>query len=181
MPTTSQAVDAIARHIGLDHKRVRAVARMLTDSGRISAGGPGHAPEIDVWHAVDIIIGSALDVPLRAVSETVGEYRKLGLPGHDAPSMPASVASRYGSVGEELDTLAELAATGIAVPGVIVEITNSFAEITISEPGTDGSNPVTRRYRPAGALHSHWGHPGHRAAVSISGAAFASAIQEVFK
>jgi hypothetical protein len=180
MTTTRKAVDAIARHIGLDQKRVRAVAITLTAAHIIPSGAPRTPPQLDPEHVVSLVIGICIDVHLRAVAETVIAYRELGLPGHDASGMPASVAAKFYSAGDYLDVLADMAAFGTLdaqsdVSKMKIEIATSERAIAILHSDSDA-----QRFQPAGTLAGHWQASGHRASVLINGSAFVSVLRELF-
>lgn len=180
MATTALAVERIAVRCGFPKPRVRAVARALTESGRLPPGGPGKAPSIDVWHVVDIVLGSSVDAPLRAISATVAAYRELGLPGHDASGMPASVAEKYHCAGDFLDLLADMSAHGTLdaqadVAKLKLEIVASWPEISLHH--VDRS---VHRFCEAGSLPAHWQSSGHRKSTIINGDAFVDVIRDLF-
>jgi hypothetical protein len=180
MTTTNQAVERITARIGFSRRRVKAVATYLTAAGVLPPGGPGKSPELAPAHVVDLIIGSAVDVPLRAVANAVRQYRDLGLPGHDATRMPAPVAARYHSAGDYLYILADMAVHGTPdaqadVSKLKIEIVASWPEIGIHH--VDGS---VQRFREAGVLGSHWAERGHRTSTVINGAAFVDALRDLF-
>lgn len=177
MTSTNLAVDAIVRRLGLPARRVRAVAAYLTAAGALPSGSPGKSPELDIPDVVSLLIGSVVTVPLRAVAEAVEAYRNLGLPGHDAAGMPASVAARFHCAGSHLDVLADMAVTNCAadVSNLKIEIATSSREIAIHH--VDGS---VDRFMPAGVLHGHWQASGHRTSTIINGAAFVDALLDLF-
>ena len=172
MPTTQHAVAAIARRLNLREPRVRAVARALTNAGRLPSGSPGHAPSLDPDHIVDIVIGSVLATSLRAVPATVAAYRALTPAGLPLDNAPAS----FQTAGVELDILAEIAAHGDggAYRRDKLEIVTSWPEIVFHDAN------ATRRFVSPGALASHWQASGSRASTTISGAAFIDAFKEIF-
>lgn len=175
MVTTYQAVGAISRRVGLPIKRCRAVAVKLTEAGTIPAGAPGKSPEINLVHFLDLLIGSALDVPLRSVAETVAAYKILGEPGHDAAGMPASVRAKYRTAEQVINRLAiDLEGSG-ALSLVQLEIVTSWPEICILR-----GDEVIFRFREAGSLPSHWQDGGHRTSTTINGAAILAAINDLF-
>ena len=150
MTTTTLAVERISARCGFPKPRVRAVARALTDAGRLPLGGPHRAPELGAWDVVDIIIGSAVDVPLRRVAAAVEQYRALGLPGHDASAGLQLPAAKYQSAGDYLDILAEMAAGGSpdaqrAVAQTMIEVVATWPEIFIEDPARRPSLPRSRR------------------------------------
>ncbi|TIT25627.1 MAG: hypothetical protein E5W86_14875, partial [Mesorhizobium sp.] len=108
MTSTAQAVGALARRVGLDPGRTAAVARMLTDAGMLPSGSPGKSPELTPQDVATLMLGVAVDVPLRAVADTVSEYRALRREGVPVGA-PASISV---SAGEALDIIAEISATG---------------------------------------------------------------------
>lgn len=175
MTSTKLAVDAIARRIGLPIRRVRAVAAYLTAAGGLPAGAPGKSPELSPDDVVNLVVGSALDVPLRAVANTVDEYRALVPPGHEAS--PPTV-TRIPTAGLYLDVLASMAANDAAadVSKMKIEIVTSWPELAIHH--VDGS---VVRFAPAGSLHGHWQANGHRSSTIINGAAFVDALSDLFQ
>jgi hypothetical protein len=180
MTTTNAAIAALVARVGFDPGRMRAVARKLTDAGRLPPGSPGKSPELEPEHVVDLIIGSAVDVPLRAVADAVRTYRSLGLPGHDASRMPASVAARYHCAGDHLDVLGDMAAYASLdaradVSKLKLEVVSNWPEIGIHH--VDGS---VQRFLEASTLASHWQASGHRTSTVINGAAFVDAMRDLF-
>ncbi|MBZ9600498.1 hypothetical protein [Phyllobacterium chamaecytisi] len=171
MPTTNQAVEAISARVGFPIERCRSVAVKLTEAGSIPAGGPHRPPEIKLIHFLDILIGSSLDVPLRAIPAEVARYRELGEPGFDTPNMPASVKAKYATVGTRLNYFFILPNE---LADVQIDIVQNWREVSIY-----GSDSITR-FREPGALHSHWADPHHRRAVTIPGRAIAAAIDDLF-
>lgn len=119
------------------------------------------------------MLGAALDVPLRAVVDAVRDYRALrreGVP--DGAPFAISVAT----TGEELDVLAEIAATGspeakARAAKTIITVVNSWPEVVLID------QIDTRRFS-AGALH--WQASRHRKSVEINAAALVDVINELF-
>lgn len=174
MVTTYQAVGAISARIGFPIKRVRHVARELTEAGAIPAGAPDKSPEIKLTHFIDILIGSALDVPLRSIAATVTDYKALGQEGHDASGMPDSIRARRGNAGTVINGLANHVAAEVDLAYLKVEVITSWPEIAIHHSGG------AIRFREAGALHNHWQRGGHRTSTTINGAAIVAAINDLF-
>ncbi|WP_077962410.1 hypothetical protein [Ensifer adhaerens] len=177
MSTTKKVVDALVTHAGFDPPRCRAVARKLTDAGILPMGAPGKAPELEVWHFVDLLIGVSLDVPLRAVPETVSAYRKLAPGGADLSGAPEHLNR---SAGDFLDITAEMAANGTPdaqrdVSASMIEVVSTWPEIVIREAC------ATLRFQPVGTLPDHWQETKQRRAVTINGGAFVRAIRAAFK
>lgn len=175
MTSTKLAVDAIARRIGLPIRRVRAVAAYLTAAGGLPAGAPGKSPELSPDDVVALIVGSVVDVPLRAVAAAVDEYRALVPPGYEAS--PPTIM-RMPNAGAYLDVLASMAANDAAadVSKMKVEIVTSWPEVSIHH--IDGS---VVRFAPAGSLHGHWQSGCHRTSTTINGAAFVDALRDLFE
>lgn len=174
--TTKKAVEALVSRLCFDPPRCRAVARALTEAGRLPAGSPGHAPTLDAWHLVDLLLGVAADVPLRAVAATVTNYRGLAPGGADLSTAPQHLRR---TAGDHLDILAEMAANGTLeaqreVAAIKIEIVTSWPEIAIHEAGK------TYRFQPVGSLSGHWQDGKHRRAVTINGAALVEAIRDLF-
>lgn len=173
MPSTSEAVNALAVRIGFDKPRVRAVARALTDAGRLPPGAPSKSPVLSINHVVDLLVGSAIDVPLRAVADTVASYRELTPAGTPIEALPASL--QY-SAGNFLDSLADLAADGSQdVRRTKIEVVSTWPEIAVWMP--DGS---VRRFVAPGNDPSRWQNTGHRRSTVINGGAFSDAINDLF-
>ncbi|CAN7459357.1 hypothetical protein [Mesorhizobium sp. LjNodule214] len=174
MPSTSEAVNVLAARIGFDKPRVRAVARALTDAGRLPPGAPAKSPVLDIGNVVDLLVGSALDVPLRAVASTVASIRELTPAGTPIESLPASL--QY-SAGNYLDALADMAAVGSNdVRKAKIEFVSNWLELAVRQP--DGA---ISRFVEQGANPGHWQQSGNRRSTVINGAAFADAINDLFK
>ncbi|MER9596686.1 hypothetical protein [Mesorhizobium sp. M0244] len=122
---------------------------------------------------MDLLIGSAVDVPLRAVADTVVSYRELTPAGAPIDVLPASL--QY-SAGNYLDALADLAADGSDdVRRAKLEFVSNWKELAVHQP--DGT--ISRFVEP-GAIASNWQHAGHRRSTAINGAAFADAVSDLF-
>lgn len=171
MPSTNEAIDAVVR-LGFDPGRTKAVARSLTDAGTLPSGGPGKSPALDVGHVIDLLIGVAIDVPLRLVPAAVRSYRALTPGGASLTNAPASIDT----AGRAMDIWADIALHGDAdvLRRDRIEIVSSWSEIAIATP--EG----VRRFVPVGANAAHWGSSGHRRSTAINGAALCDAIRELF-
>jgi len=177
MTTTKQAIDALVAHAGFDPPRCRAVARKLTDAGILPRGSAGKSPELEVWHFVDLLLGVSVDVPLRAVPETVSAYRKLAPGGANLSGAPEHLRR---SAGDFLDITAEMATNGTPdaqrdVSTSMLEVVSTWPEIAIREAG------ATLRFQPVGTLPDHWQETKQRRAVTINGSAFVRAVRAAFK
>ncbi|MGK9261197.1 hypothetical protein KXS15_09560 [Sinorhizobium meliloti] len=176
MTTTHKAIDALVAHLGFDPPRCRAVARRLKENGTLPLGHAGKAPELEIWHFIDLLIGVCVDVPLRAVPETVALYRGLA-PG--AANMTGAPSHLRKSAGDYLDILAEMAASGTPddrrdVSKSRIEIVSTWPEIAVQDVET------TFRFQPVGSLPDVWQGTKHRQAITINGAAFVKAVRELF-
>lgn len=171
MPSTNEAVDAVVR-LGFDPGRTKAVARSLTDSAVLPSGGPGKSPALDVTHFIDLLIGVAIDVPLRLVPAAVRGYRALTPGGANLTNAPASIDT----AGRALDIWAAIAVRGDAdvLRRDQIEVVSSWSEISIATP--EG----LRRFAPVGTNAAHWGSSGHRRSTAINGAALVDAVRELF-
>jgi hypothetical protein len=172
MTSTIEAVSAIARRTGLPDKRVRACARALTDAGILPAGSPGKSPELNPEHVVSLLIGSCLDLPLRAVADAVRAYRALTPGGVSLEGAPPSISA----AGDALDIWADIAVHG---EGDIlrrekIEIVSSWPEIALHE--TSG----VKRWQLVSAHSGHWQAAGYRSSTTINGAALVDALQDLF-
>ncbi|MBZ9741015.1 hypothetical protein [Mesorhizobium sp. CO1-1-4] len=175
MAVTNDAVAALTTRVGYDPGRTAAVARKFIDSGILPMGGPRHTPEITPQHVATLMLGVALDCPLRAVADTVRQYRELRLGGLPENSgAPKRIST---TAGDELDILAEIAATGspdakARVAKTIISVVGNWPEITLTDPID------TRRF--FAGTPGHWQAFGHRKSVEINGGAFVAAINDLF-
>jgi hypothetical protein len=173
MPTTKEAVAGLVHRVGYDPGRTKEVARELTEGHALPSGGPGKSPELSPQDVASIMLGAALDVPLRAVAETVATYRALRL-GGVPEGAPAAIS---GTAGDELDVLAEIAATGspeakARVAKTIISVVNSWSEFVLAD------QIDTRRF--SSGAPGHWQAYGHRKSVEINGSAFVDVINDLF-
>jgi hypothetical protein len=173
MPSTQEAVDAIVRHLGFDSARVKAVARSLTEDGRLPPGGPGRSPELDPDHVLAMVLGCAVDAPLRAIAATVEQYRALAPGGACLATAPATIDR---NAGEALDIWADIAIHGDSdvLRRDKIEIVSNWGEIALH------TGDAIRRFVPAGTLASHWRDTGHRRSTTINGASLVDALRELF-
>ncbi|RWK19814.1 MAG: hypothetical protein EOR43_23100 [Mesorhizobium sp.] len=173
MPSTKQACDALVRRVGYDPGRTKEVARALTEADMLPSGSPGVSPDLSPQDVATLMLGVALDAPLRAVAETVREYRSLRREGVPQGA-PASIS---GSAGEALDVLAEIAATGspdakALVAKTILSVVNNWSELVLTD------TIDVRRF--SAGTPGYWQAYGHRRAVEINLGAFIDVIQELF-
>jgi hypothetical protein len=173
LPTTNEAIDALAAFIGFDHSRAKAVARALTDAAVLPPGGPGKSPELNSEHVVDLALGCSVDAPLRGVAAAVRAYRALAPNGADLSGAPAGVTR---SAGSALDIWADIAVHGDAdiLRRDQIEVVSNWPEIAIY------SGERTTRYVEPGALASHWQSSGHRRSTTICGLALVDCLRELF-
>ncbi|RUW71022.1 MULTISPECIES: hypothetical protein [unclassified Mesorhizobium] len=173
MPSTKQACDGLVRRVGYDPGRTKEVARALTEAQILPAGSPGVSPDLSPQDVATLMLGVAVDAPLRAVAETVREYRSLRREGVPQGA-PASISS---TAGEALDILAEIAASGTPdakalVAKTIIAVVSNWQEIALTDT-------IDVRRFSAGEP-GRWQAYGHRKSVEINGGAFATVIAELF-
>lgn len=173
MTSTQQAVGALARRVGYDPGRTAAVARMLTDAGILPGGSPGKSPELTPQDVATLMLGVAVDAPLRAIAATTSEYRALRREG-----VPEGAPERIsGTAGDALDILAEIAATGhidakSLVTKTVITVVSNWQEVVLAD------TIDVRRF--SSGMPGHWQAYGHRKSVEINGGAFVDAIQDLF-
>ncbi|RWB89240.1 MAG: hypothetical protein EOQ52_12760 [Mesorhizobium sp.] len=173
MTSTKLACDAVVRRVGYDPGRTKEVARALTDAGMLPAGSPGKSPELSPQDVATLVLGVALDVPLRAVAETVGQYRALRREG-----VPVGAPERIsGTAGEALDIIAEIAASGTPdakalVAKTILSVVNNWAEIVLTD------TIDVRRF--SGGEPGRWQAYGHRRAAEVNLGAFLDVMTDLF-
>lgn len=172
MPTPIEVYDAIERHLGLSTSRARQYAQRLREGDEFASGAPGKSPDIQVEDVVSLVIAVAIDGPVYQAAETVRAYRNLTPGGASLDGAPAYI----GTAGDYLDAWAKLVIEDKA--SVLrrdqIEIDTAFPAITIH--AANG----TKRFQPVGSVSGHWESKGHRRAVTISGAALADALVELF-
>ncbi|TIX15215.1 MAG: hypothetical protein E5V41_16585 [Mesorhizobium sp.] len=173
MPSTKQACDGLVRRVGYDPGRTKEVARALTEAQMLPAGSPGVSPDLSPQHVATLMLGVALDVPLRAVADTVSEYRALRREGVPVGA-PASISV---TAGEQLDIIAEIAATGsldarALVAKTTLSVVNNWSELVLTD------TIDTRRF--SAGEPGRWQAHGHRRAVELNLGAFATVIAELF-
>lgn len=173
MVSTNEAVDALCRHIGFDPPRAAAVAKKLTEAGSIPPGGPGKSPELNPEHIINIVLGCAVDVPLRAIADTVVAYRALVPGGANLDGAPASIDR---TAGDALEVFADISIHGDAdiLRRDKIEIVATWPEVAIQRDGK------VARFVPVGALATHWRDSGHRKSTIISGAALVDCLRALF-
>jgi hypothetical protein len=140
----------------------------------LPSGAPGKSPELDTADVISLVIGSALDVPLRAVADAVRAYRAMTPGGTDLTDAPALICTAGGA----LDIFAD-----IAVHGDSNLIRNDIIEVDLAWPSiaiTDGVTGHVSRFVPVGTLATHWPTNGHRKLVQINGAALVDTIRSLF-
>ncbi len=206
MTTTKDAVAAVAQHIGFDPPRVSAVARRMTEAGLLPSGAPRTPPSLEVEHVLALVLGCAIDAPLRAVPAAVTGYLALIPHGADLTGAPMSVPRTAGDV---LAVWAEIAINGDAdtIRRDRIEVASSWPEIGLHTPrgvarfipavintaawhwgGSTRFVPIDAnaaalqpRFQPTGANPNLWQDHGHRRATTINGAALVDCLQSLFQ
>ncbi|MET3523743.1 hypothetical protein [Mesorhizobium abyssinicae] len=173
MPSTKQACDGLVRRVGYDTGRTKEVARALTEAQILPAGSPGVSPDLSPQDVATLMLGVAVDAPLRAVAETVREYRALRREGVPQGA-PASISV---TAGEQLDIMAEIAATGsldarALVAKTIITVVSNWQEITLTD------TIDCRRFSEGEP--GRWMKYGHRKSVEINDGAFCDVINDLF-
>ncbi|TIQ42534.1 hypothetical protein [Mesorhizobium sp.] len=173
MPSTKMACDALVRLIGYDPGRTKEVARALTEAEMLPAGSPGVSPELTPQHVATLMLGAALAAPLRAIADTVREYRALRREGVPEGA-PAGIS---GTAGEAMDIIAEIAATGspdakALAAKTIITVVSNWREIVLAD------TIDVRRF--SAGTPGFWQAYGHRRAVEINLGAFVDVIAELF-
>lgn len=173
MATLTAAIAALERRVGFPAARSRVVARALREAGKMPAGGPGVAPEIDLGNFVDLVVAMASDQSHYKCAAAIDAFRAMTPEGADVSGAPASVPK---SAGEEIDAIAALAAEGAPeIRGLKLEFVADWPELAIH--WQDGT---VSRFRERGELGSHWGAAGYRRSTTINMAAFADALADTF-
>ncbi|TIV72752.1 MAG: hypothetical protein E5V89_03895 [Mesorhizobium sp.] len=173
MPSTKQACNGLVRRLGYDPGRTKEVARALTEAQMLPSGSPGVSPDLSPQDVATLMLGVALDVPLRAVADAVSEYRALRREG-----VPVGAPARISvTAGDELDILAEIAATGspdakALVAKTILSVVNNWNELVLTD------TIDTRRF--SASEPGRWQAHGHRRAVELNLGAFVAVIAELF-
>lgn len=173
MPTTKQAGAAIVQRIGFDEGRVGAVARTLTDDSVLPPGAPGKSPDLSPQDVASLMLGAALDVPLRAVADTVVAYRALRREGVPEGA-PAAIGN---TAGDMLDVMAEIAATGSREEisrwsKGTVTVVLGWPEMVFTFFGS------TERFKAG--VPGRWESRGHRKAVDVNASALFDVIRDLF-
>jgi hypothetical protein len=169
MATLNATLRALERHVGLPQSRSRTVARRLQEAHILPLGGPGIAPELTADAVVSLVIALASDTPLHGAVEAVQTYRDLTPVGAPLDALPDTI--RY-TAGDFLDGLADEPANA---RNLKIEIVSTWPEIALHY-----SDGTIRRIVAPGADASAWQARGHRRSITINGAAFADAINELF-
>ena len=173
MPTLNEAIAALSRLVGFPESRSRVVARRLREAGKLPAGAPGVAPEVDLGNVIDLFVAIASDAKVHRVPDALATYQSLTPGGADLSCAPASVRA---TAGQQLLAIAALAAEGDNdMRRLRVEFVSSWPEIAIHFD--DGS---TQRFREGGSLAGHWDSTGHRKSITVNGAAFADAVRLLY-
>jgi hypothetical protein len=172
----NEALAAADKYLGFPEPRARAIAKRLTESGLLPAGGPGRSPELDDHGFVRLLIALAVNDRLRRADDVVRTYSELAPGGASLEGAPDSITR---TAFEQIAILAAIAIHGDAdavrsVRKAKLEFVSSWPEIAIYEYGP------TVRFRPPGALAATWGDNKQRTSTTINGAAFVDAIQELF-
>ncbi|MDK4730337.1 hypothetical protein [Rhizobium phaseoli] len=171
--TLAAVIAALECRVGFRRGRLISMAQRLQQAGVIPTGAPRTAPQLDLAHVVGLVVAYAADAPLHRAAASVSTYGALTPGGADLSTAPDTVKV---TAAEYLNSIAALAAEDDAgIRRLKLEFVSTWPELAVHFE--DGS---TSRFQPVGALPDHWQASGHRQSLTISGAALADALGEIF-
>lgn len=171
--TLAAAIAALERHVGFRRGRLVSMAQRLQNAGVLPTGAPRTAPQLTLANVVDLVVAYAADAPLHLAPRSVETYGALTPGGANLDGAPPSVKV---TAAEYLGSIAALAASGdVGIRRLKLELVSTWPELAIHFE--DGS---IHRFQSVGVVYGHWQSAGHRQSVTINGAAFADALQEIF-
>lgn len=171
MATLNNTLDSIERHIGFPRSRSSGVSRRLQEAGILPSGAPGVAPELDEDNALDLVVALASDTELHNAVTAVRAYHAMTPSGADLNGAPDTIPNAPIAVS----ILVEDAKAGVAVARASqIEVSCNWRAVAIHTPTN-----ITR-FCEVGKAAPHWQSSGHHRSTTVSVAALADAIIELF-
>lgn len=171
--TLAAAIAALERHLGFRRGRLVSMAQRLQNAGVIPTGAPRTAPQLTMGNVVDLVVAYAADAPLHLAARSAETYGALTPGGANLDGAPAKAKV---TAAEYLTSIAAIAADGDAgMRRLKLEFVSTWPELAVHFE--DG---LIHRFQAVGAVSGHWQSAGHRQSLTINGAAFADAMQEIF-
>ena len=172
MATLSNALDSIERHISFPRSRSTGIARRLQEAGILPSGSPGIAPILDEDHVLDLVVALASDTELHNAVSAVRSYHGMTPSGVSLVGAPQSILNAPIAIS----ILVEDARSGIAdARRSQIEVSCNWRAVAIHKP-----NGTVNRFCEPGIAASHWQSNGHHRSTTMSAAAIADLLSELF-
>ncbi|MCK1544014.1 hypothetical protein IVA98_05655 [Bradyrhizobium sp. 160] len=172
MASLNNALDSIERHLDFPRSRSAGIARRMQESGILPIGAPGVAPELDEDNVLDLVIALASDVTLHEAPDAVRAFHAMTPGGASLADAPSSIPNAPIAIS----LLIEDARVGVAgARSSQVEVSCNWRAVAIHSPAGG-----VKRFCEAGEAATHWQSSGHHRSTTLSAAALADALDELF-
>ncbi|UWU89618.1 hypothetical protein [Bradyrhizobium sp. CB1015] len=164
------SIDALA----FDPRRAKHIARRLSESGVLPAGGPARSPELNETDTLRLIVAVAVTTKLRLADHDLATYAGLVPAGVVIPQdAPASIPR---TAFDAIELLVEMARGGdVDARRSTIEFVRGWPEIVVNQPN------MPARFRTAGADAGHWERSGHRTATTVPVNVIADVLDDIFE
>ena len=172
MATLNHVLDAIERQIGFPRSRSNGIARRLQESNLLPVGAPGVAPELNEDNVLDLVVALASDTELHNAVGAVRAYHAMTPGGADLSGAPDTLPNAPIAIA----VLVESARVGVAEARKSqIAVSCNWRAVAIHKP--DGS---VSRFSQPGAHCAHWQSNGHHKSITLTVAAIADALDDIF-
>lgn len=172
MATLNRVLDAIERHVGFPRSRSTGIARRLQEAGLLPSGAPGVPPELDEDNVLDLVIALASDTELHNAVDAVRAFHRMNPGGADLNGAPDTIPNAPIAISILVED-ARIGSRGARASQI--EVSCSWRAVAIHSPAGD-----VQRFAEVGKAAPLWQSNGHHRSTTISAAALADAISEIF-
>ncbi|MET4229828.1 hypothetical protein AB7Z32_20000 [Bradyrhizobium sp. 482_C4_N1_1] len=172
MATLNAALDSIERHLDFPRSRSTGIARRLQEAGLLPSGAPGVPPVLDEDNVLDLVVALASDTELHNAVGAVQAFHGMTPGGADLNGASDSIPNAPIAIS----ILVEDARAGVAEARKSqIAVSCNWRAVAIHKPAGG-----VQRFCEVGKAGSHWQSNGHHQSTTISVAALADAITELF-
>ncbi|MCP1764994.1 hypothetical protein [Bradyrhizobium japonicum] len=172
MATLNNVLKVIEQHLEFPRSRSTGIARRLQEAGLLPSGAPGVPPILDEDGVLDLVVALASDTELHTAVSAVRAYHAMTPGGADLSGAPDTIPNAPIAIA----VLVESARVGVAEARKSqIAVSCNWRAVAIHKP--DGS---VSRFSQPGAHCAHWQSNGHHKSITLTVAAIADALDDIF-
>lgn len=172
MASLNNTLDAIERHPNFPRSRSTGIVRRLQEAGLLPSGAPGVPPDLDEDNVLDLVIALASDTELHNAVTAVRAYHAMTPGGADLNGAPNTIPNAPIAIS----ILIEDARTGSQdARASQIDVSCNWRAVAIHTPSRS-----VQRFCEVGKVAQRWQSGGYHRLTTISVAALADAITELF-